>query len=121
MSEAVKQSAANLELLSLHPLFAAEVRGLDLRKPLANAEVEAIENAISHYAVLLFRDQPIDDDEHAQFTRNFGPIDAGLTLANAPRKQRLNNTDVIDLANMDADGNVYPPEHARNVSLIANI
>jgi len=120
MSEAVKQSVANLEVVSLQPLFAAEVRGLDLRKPLANAEVEAIENAISHYAVLLFRDQLIDDDEHAQFTRNFGPIDAGLTLANAPRKQRLNNTDVIDLANMDADGNVYPPDHARNVSLIAN-
>ena len=120
MSEAVKQSVANLEVVSLQPLFAAEVRGLDLRKPLANAEVEAIENAISHYAVLLFRDQLIDDDEHAQFTRNFGPIDAGLTLANAPRKQRLNNTDVIDLANMDADGNVYPPDHARNVSLVAN-
>jgi alpha-ketoglutarate-dependent 2,4-dichlorophenoxyacetate dioxygenase len=120
MSEAVKHSVANLEVVSLQPLFAAEVRGLDLRKPLANAEVEAIENAISHYAVLLFRDQLIDDDEHAQFTRNFGPIDAGLTLANAPRKQRLNNTDVIDLANMDADGNVYPPDHARNVSLVAN-
>ena len=120
MSEAAKQSVATFELVPLQPLFAAEVRGLDLRKPLTEAEVDALENAISQYAVLLFRDQPLSDDEHARFTRNFGPIDAGLTLANAPRKQRLSNTDVIDLANMDADGNVYPPDHARNVSLIAN-
>lgn len=120
MSEAAKQPVATLQLEPLHPLFAAQVRGLDLRRPLTSAQVDAVEDAMSQYGVLLFRDQVIDDDQHAQFTRNFGPIDAGLTLANAPRKQRLKNTDVIDLANMDADGNVYPPEHARNVSLIAN-
>tara|TARA_B100000676_G_C18083183_1_gene852847 strand:+ start:1304 stop:2155 length:852 start_codon:yes stop_codon:yes gene_type:complete len=103
----------------LHPLFVAEVGDIDLREPLTTTEVDALEDAMATYAVLVFHDQALTADQHAAFTRNFGPIDAGLTLASGA-KRRLKNPDVIDLANIDPDGNIYDPGHIRNVSLIAN-
>jgi alpha-ketoglutarate-dependent 2,4-dichlorophenoxyacetate dioxygenase len=108
-----------MKIVPLHPLFAAEVKDIDLRMPLTTEQVAEIETAMARYAVLAFRDQPIDEDQHSTFTRNFGPIDAGLTLASGA-KRRLRNPDVIDLANIDLEGNIYDPGHVRNVSLIAN-
>ena len=46
-----------LELRQLHPLFAAEVDGIDLAQPVDAATVDAIWQAIDRYAVLVFRDQ----------------------------------------------------------------
>ena len=39
------------------PCFAAEVNGIDMRKPLTPAEVAAIHAGMDKYAVLVFRDQ----------------------------------------------------------------
>jgi alpha-ketoglutarate-dependent 2,4-dichlorophenoxyacetate dioxygenase len=46
-----------LDIRTLHPLFAAEVRGIDLRRQLDRSQVSAIEQAMDQYAVLVFRDQ----------------------------------------------------------------
>jgi alpha-ketoglutarate-dependent 2,4-dichlorophenoxyacetate dioxygenase len=108
-----------MQFQSLHKVIGAEVSGIDLRQALDPDSVQVIEQAMAKFAVLVFRDQDIDEHQHASFTRNFGPIDAGLTLANAMPK-RLKNPDVIDLANVDADGNIYAAGHVRNVSLLAN-
>lgn len=103
----------------LHPLFAAEVSGIDLREPLVDEQVQRIESLMAKYAVLVFRGQPLSDDEHARFTRHFGAIDKGLNLA-TDKQQRLANDDVIDIANVGDDGQVFEPAHIRNVSLMAN-
>ena len=108
-----------LEFSPLQPLFAAEVTGIDLRKPPLTEEIKAIDGAMTKYGVLVFRNQVINADQHTTFTKNFGPLDPGLTLA-ISRKPRLENTDVIDLANFDENGNVLPTDNARTVSLIAN-
>ncbi|MBT5107511.1 MAG: TauD/TfdA family dioxygenase [Rhodospirillaceae bacterium] len=99
--------------------FAATVSDVDLSQPLPDDIVAGIEQAMDRYAVLVFHDQPMTDDQHAAFTRRFGPIDKGLLLG-SKRKQRLTNAEVIDLANVDPDGAVLPASHIRNVSLIAN-
>ena len=99
--------------------FVANVSDVDLGQTLTRQEVGQLERAIAHYAVLVFRDQPLSDDQHAEFTRRFGPIDKGLTKG-SKGKRRLKNPDVIDLANVDAGGKVLPPGNIRNVSLIAN-
>ena len=39
----------------LHPLFAAEVQGIDLRKGLTPDEVQGVVDAINTHAVLVFR------------------------------------------------------------------
>ncbi|MFT6583448.1 MAG: alpha-ketoglutarate-dependent 2,4-dichlorophenoxyacetate dioxygenase, partial [Alphaproteobacteria bacterium] len=92
-----------MDVTPLSTNFAAEISDVDLSAPLTEAAIADIERAIGEYAVLVFRNQPITDDQHAAFTRQFGPIDKGLLLG-SKRKRRLTNPDVIDLANVDQDG-----------------
>jgi alpha-ketoglutarate-dependent 2,4-dichlorophenoxyacetate dioxygenase len=108
-----------LNLNVLHPELAVEVNGIDLREPLSADNLAELKSTIARYPVLVFHDQALSDDQHAAFTRAFGPIDAGLVKAST-RKPRLANDEVIDLANIDHDGKVLPADNARNVSLLAN-
>ena len=103
----------------LHAELAAEIGNIDLHQPLNSETLAALQTALARYPVLVFHEQNLSDDQHAAFARSFGPIDAGLVLA-ANRKRRLKNTDVIDLANIDIDGNIIDAANARNVPLLAN-
>jgi len=47
----------------LHPHFFGEVSGVDLRKPLTAEEAKDIEAGMDKYAVLLFRNQDISDEQ----------------------------------------------------------
>ena len=49
------------------PALGAEVSGVDLRKPLDDATVAALRDALSESAVLFFRDQSIDVDQLCRF------------------------------------------------------
>jgi alpha-ketoglutarate-dependent 2,4-dichlorophenoxyacetate dioxygenase len=109
----------SLQFKVLHRELAVEVSGVDLRQPLTSPDLAELQATLARYPVLVFHGQKLSDDEHAAFTKSFGPIDAGLLLA-AKRKTRLKNTDVIDLANIDAEGKVLDAGNARNVSLLAN-
>ena len=109
----------SLKLNPLHADLAVEVSGIDLCKPLDKEALAELQSVLARYPVLVFHDQDLSDDEHATFTKSFGPIDAGLVIA-AKRKRRLKNMDVIDLANIDTDGNILEAGNARNVSLLAN-
>jgi alpha-ketoglutarate-dependent 2,4-dichlorophenoxyacetate dioxygenase len=103
----------------LHAELAAEIGNIDLHQPLNSETLAALQTALARYPVLVFHEQNLSDDQHAAFARSIGPIEAGLVLV-ANRKRRLKNTDVIDLANIDIDGNIIDAANARNVSLLAN-
>ena len=59
----------------LRPTFAGEVSGVDLRAPISREEAAAIDAGMDRYAVLVFRDQVITDEQQMAFTRSFGPIE----------------------------------------------
>jgi alpha-ketoglutarate-dependent 2,4-dichlorophenoxyacetate dioxygenase len=75
----------------LHPVFAGEVTGVDCRAPLGPEEVGAIEAGMDQYAVLVFREQNITDDEQIAFTRHFGSLESYATPGHIRRneEQRL--------------------------------
>ena len=52
----------------------AAVRGVDLTRPLTDAEVAAIRAAWLEHQVLAFPDQPMSDDDLERFTLHFGPF-----------------------------------------------
>ena len=64
-----------LHLTPLHPLFAAEVKGLDLRSTPDAATCAEIDRAMDRYAVLVFRDQELDDDQQMAFGEALGPLE----------------------------------------------
>ena len=52
-----------IEVRPLHPLFAGEVSGTDITRPLGRADVAAIEAGMDRHAVLVFRDQQLTDEQ----------------------------------------------------------
>jgi len=111
-----------LQLKPLHPLFAAEASGLDLRRPLEREALRAIEQAMDRYAVLVWHGQPFTPDEQVAFARQFGPLDLGLRKAQArqPGQHRFQYEELIDISNVTPQGEVAPRDHGKIVSNLAN-
>ena len=63
-----------LTIRPLQPTIGAEIIGTDLKRPLSDADRDQIKAAILKYKVVFFRDQHLDQDEHAAFARRFGPL-----------------------------------------------
>ena len=108
-----------LTLEPLHPLFAAQAGGVDLRKPLDAGTIRAIDAAMDRYAVLVFRGQPLEQAEQIACAKQFGPLDAGLRKATgAPT--RFQHDELIDIGNVDLDGAVAQRENAKLIGVLAN-
>ncbi len=65
----------HFEAVPQSPCLGAEIRGLDLSKPLGKEVAEDIERALVEYKVIFFRDQEISKADHAAFARNFGELE----------------------------------------------
>jgi alpha-ketoglutarate-dependent 2,4-dichlorophenoxyacetate dioxygenase len=109
----------SLQLKPLHPLFVAEASGIDLRRPLTDAEVRQINAAMNEYAVLVWRGQPLTGQQQIDFAKSFGPLDLGLKKV-FKRKERLEDERLIDISNVDAEGQVARRDSPKNLSNFAN-
>lgn len=103
----------------LHPLFAAEASGVDLRHPLDATTVASIEAAMSRHAVLVFRDQPLSQAEQVALSRQFGPLDPGLRKATG-LATRFEHDELIDVSNLTLRGEVAQRDDARLIGTLAN-
>lgn len=66
------------ETLTLHrisPHVGAEVRDIDITRPLTNRQVEELHRALGEFGVLFFRGQRFDHDSQKSFGRYFGELD----------------------------------------------
>src|SRR5262245_2676806 len=70
----VAERPAAVSVIKLHPVIGAEIRGVDLSKPLDDATAQAIRNAWYDHTVLVFRDQKISEDDQRRFASLFGPV-----------------------------------------------
>ena len=100
-----------LSIRPLHPVFAAEVSGIDCRTPLSAQEIDAVEAGINEYAVLIFRDQNLTDKEQIAFTRHFGELETYNTPEHVRKRedQRL-GPGIADFSNLDKHGNIMSAE-----------
>lgn len=106
-----------LDVTPLHPLFAAEAAGIDLRRPIEAETVAEIEAAMDRYAVLAFRGQQLGEDEQIAFTARFGPMDPGRHLA--VRQHRRVRPEFADVSNLDEEGRVADRNSRRILSNMA--
>jgi alpha-ketoglutarate-dependent 2,4-dichlorophenoxyacetate dioxygenase len=109
----------SLQLEPLHSVFAAEASGIDISQPLGDADVRAINAAMNEYAVLVWRDQPLTGQQQINFAKSFGPLDLGLKKV-FKRPERLEDERLIDISNVDAQGNVTRRDSPKNLSNFAN-
>src|SRR6266705_4701715 len=53
----------------------ADIGGVDIRAPLSTADRDAIRTAWLDNLVLRFREQKMEDEQHMEFTRQFGELE----------------------------------------------
>ncbi|MBV8889434.1 MAG: TauD/TfdA family dioxygenase [Alphaproteobacteria bacterium] len=109
----------SLEIRKLHPHFAGEVSGIDLRRSPTSETVAAIDKAMDQYAVLVFRGQPISEDEQVGFASAFGSLDAGLNKL-VQARHRLKAPELIDISNLTAEGDVAASGSKKLAGALAN-
>lgn len=100
--------------------FAARIEGIDLRAPVATADVAAIEAAIARYAVLVFPGQDISDEQQLAFSQHFGPLEQATGDLIAPEKRRIAMA-LNDISNLDKDGHVLARDDKRRLFGLGNM
>ncbi len=93
----------SLTIRQIHPMFVGEVSGVDLTSPLSREEAAAIDAGMDRYAVLVFHDQRLTDEQQVGFSRNFGEIERAVgSNITKPGERRL-AVELADVSNLDKD------------------
>src|SRR3954454_14965486 len=109
-----------LSIRQIHPVFVGEVTGADLTRPMTETERAAIEAGMDRYAVLVFRDQKINDDQQMAFTLNFGAIE-GARGGNITKPHELRlKQGMVDVSNLDKEGKPLERSDRRRMFNLGN-
>ena len=109
-----------IEVKPLHPLLAGEVSGVDLRKPVDAATVQEIVAAADKYAVLVFHDQHIDDQQQIAFSGLLGPLETTVRALRKDHTPRLGDLHLSDISNLDEKNRIMEREDRRRMNGLAN-
>lgn len=101
------------------PFFAGEVSGIDLTHRLSDEEVAFIHDGMNRYAVLVFRDQHLDDESQLAFSRQLGPLEQATGDIMPPEERRM-SMDLNDISNLDRHGNVLARDDRRRLFSLGN-
>jgi alpha-ketoglutarate-dependent 2,4-dichlorophenoxyacetate dioxygenase len=101
------------------PSFAAEVGDVDLSKPLAAADLDAIKQAFWKYAVLVFPDQDLTPKQHIAFSEQFGPVEVDRVLDTKATPHRL-GIEFADISNLGADGSIWGEDSRKRMYKAGN-
>ena len=94
-----------IPLDAANPDFGAEITGVDIANGVSPADTQWLQATIDHYAVLVFRNQTINDEEQYAFSENFGPMELATGDVTAHADRRL-SMKINDISNLDKDGKV---------------
>jgi alpha-ketoglutarate-dependent 2,4-dichlorophenoxyacetate dioxygenase len=103
----------------LHPLFMAEIGGVDLTMPVSAADFAEIETAFHEHAVLLFRGPPVSEARQVAFSQHFGPLIPTTNYHRAGEKNRL-RAELADVSNIDHEGRLLAADNNRRLHSQAN-
>ena len=90
-----------------HPALGAEIRGVDMRRPLDAATLQAIGDAWMRHLVVVFPDQRITDQEHVAFTRHFGDPEIFHQTSLSLRSDRVK--EIFLVSNVDENDRLMKP------------
>ncbi|HUB97723.1 MAG TPA: TauD/TfdA family dioxygenase [Stellaceae bacterium] len=113
-----------LTVRPLHPVFAAEVTGLDLRQAPSPELAREIEGIMDRYAVAVLPAQSIDDAHQVRFSAMYGDLEVRplqrLKKEVPDPGDRIGHREVFDVSNLDDDGNPLKTEDDRRIYSLAN-
>jgi alpha-ketoglutarate-dependent 2,4-dichlorophenoxyacetate dioxygenase len=103
------------------PDFGAVVTGVDLRQPLRPEDRARIEQAIDRYAVLVFRDQDITNEQQLAFTREFGDLEPFFNVPGDNVQLGRIPVEINDVSNLDRDGKPLPRDDRQRLFQLGNL
>ena len=104
----------------LGPTLAARVIGVDATRPLDAEKVRAIEAGMDQYAVLVFPQQDLTDEQQVAFSECFGELEA-TTGGNITKKEdRRLNEKMADVSNLDQHGKPLGRDDRRRMFNLGN-
>lgn len=93
-----------LQAVPILPRFGAVCSGLDLTQPLPPEEVKQVTDAMDRWGVTVWRDTGMDDEQHVEFSRNFGYLERVPVREGA--RTRLAHRELFDASNLNVDGEI---------------
>jgi len=102
------QDVLDIEVTPLSGACGAEIRGVDLKRPLTQAQVNAIKDAWARHLVLVFRGQDVSQDDQLRFAAYFGDL-GSRKKAPEPLRSRAegiaqDHEKVLLVSNIKVDG-----------------
>jgi taurine dioxygenase len=91
----------SIEILSTGAVLGAEIRGVDLARPIDDVTFAAIERAYDAHGVIFFRDQRITPQQQVAFTRRFGAIEFNIF---GERWSVPGSPEIVVVSNITEDG-----------------
>ena len=115
------RNTLGLTFTPLHPVFAAECSGVDIGEPISPAIAAAIDDAMDHYAVLVFRrGTALTTEQQIRFTKSLGELEAPYTKIEAEEGARLDNPLLSDISNLAPGGRILPREDRKRLFTLGN-
>jgi taurine dioxygenase len=106
--EVAPKTEPKITVKPLSEACGAEICGIDLSKPLSEAEVEAIKDAWGKHLVLVFRGQKVTQDDQLRFAAYFGDLGSRKKAPEALRSRaegtQQDNEKVLLVSNIKVDG-----------------
>lgn len=91
----------SIEIVPTGAAVGAEIRGVDLSRPLNDATFAVIDDAYNTYGVIFFRDQRVTPPQQVDLTRRFGDIEFNIF---SERWSVPGNPEIVVVSNITADG-----------------
>ena len=109
------QTQTRLQVRPLNPALGAEVRGIDMAKPLDAATRDELHAAWMKHLLIVFPGQHISDEQHVAFTRALGEPE--IFHQNIIKSKSVR--EIFRVSNVDDEGKLMPPDHptVRQLSL----
>lgn len=102
----------------LHPVFAAQIDGLDLTQHFTSDSFAPIQKAMDEYGALIFKGPTLTQEQQIAFAQNFGTLE-GDSILKTDVKQRI-KSQLADISNLDEDNKVLGQQDRRRMFALGN-
>jgi alpha-ketoglutarate-dependent 2,4-dichlorophenoxyacetate dioxygenase len=110
----------SITINELTPGFVGEVSGIDITRPLTGDQVAALEAGMDRYAVLVYHDQRLTDDQQKAFSVNFGALEHTAGGNVTKTAERRLDAYMADVSNLDANQKPLARDDRRRLFNLGN-
>jgi taurine dioxygenase len=85
----------------------AFIQGVDITQPIPDETAAELRDALVHFMVLFFRDQPLTPPEHVRFAKIFGEVQMGGTIPRLEEQPEIKKQEYTQQTQVTGDVNMH--------------